>query len=226
MKKQRITAGELLGELEKDPKYQTRQKELDKQQEKNAREYHKVARLVLKELTEAGFPVRYIGELRHKRMNYRDAIPILVKWLPRINDRHVKEDIVRTLTVKWAKPQAATALIKEYKHATNPSIKWAIGNALETVVDESMFDKIASLVQDKKRDRARQMLVIALGKMKNPKAVDIAINLLNDIDVAGHAIIALGKLKAKKAKTYIEPFLNHPKAWIRHEARKALEKID
>lgn len=226
MRRKSITAGDLLDKLEKDPQYQARQKEQERQREQNVQEYHKVAAPVLRELVEAGFSISYIGELRHKRMNYKDAIPILMRWLPPIGDKHVKEDIVRTLTVKWAKPQAASLLIKEYKRATNHSLKWTIGNALETVADDSVFDEIVSLVQDKKHGSAREMLAMALGKMKNPKAVDIAIDLLNDDEVVGHAIIALRKLKPKKAKPYIEPFLNHPKAWIRQEARKALKKIN
>jgi len=36
----------------------------------------------------------------------------------------------------------------------------------------------------------------------------------------------LGKLKAEKARPYIERFLDHPKAWVRREAKKALAKLD
>jgi len=50
-------------------------------------------------------------------------------------------------------------------------------------------------------------------------------SLLNDSDVLGHAIIALGKLKAEEAKADIEPLLLNPRAWIRREAKKALERI-
>jgi HEAT repeat protein len=50
--------------------------------------------------------------------------------------------------------------------------------------------------------------------------------LLKDEEVAGHALIAIGKLKADKAKSYIKPFLEHPKSWVRKEAKRALAKID
>jgi len=50
--------------------------------------------------------------------------------------------------------------------------------------------------------------------------------LLEDEDVAGHAVIALGNLRAKQARGKIEALLRHKKAWIRGEAGKALRKID
>jgi HEAT repeat protein len=54
----------------------------------------------------------------------------------------------------------------------------------------------------------------------------VLIDLLDDDEVVGHAIIALGKLKSKKAYPAIERFATHPKAWIRKEAKKALARIE
>jgi len=70
------------------------------------------------------------------------------------------------------------------------------------------------------------MLVIALGKMKNPHAVDLLIELLGDDEVVGHALAALGKRRDQKARPCIERLLNHPKAWVRGEAKKAIAKLN
>lgn len=70
------------------------------------------------------------------------------------------------------------------------------------------------------------MLAVALGNMKTPTAVDLLIELLNDDEVAGHALMALGKLKAQKARSQIERFLGCSKPWVRKEASKALAKLD
>ena len=61
--------------------------------------------------------------------------------------------------------------------------------------------------------------------MKARHAIDLLIELLDDDEVAGHALIAPRKLGAKKARPRIEQFLNHPKAWIRFEAKKTLAKF-
>ena len=69
------------------------------------------------------------------------------------------------------------------------------------------------------------MLALALANTKSERAVEVLIACLEDPDVAGHAVAALGKLKAKKAEQQLQRFLTHPKAWIRQEARKALERL-
>jgi HEAT repeat protein len=137
--------------------------------------------------------------------------------------------MVSILSVKWAKPVAAPVLIEEFLRAPDhsaASLKWTIGDALSVVADDSVFDNLVIIVQNKQHGKAREMIATALGNMNNPRAIDVLIDLLQDEDVAGHALIALGRLKAGKARHYIEPFLNHSKSWIRKEANRALAKID
>jgi len=184
---------------------------------------------IVAELTEAGFPVEWISDLYNKPQNYENAIPVLLRWLPVVSNPDIKMSIVRSLSVRWAKPVAAAALIGEYRKLDDSSafhLKWAIGNALSVVADDSVFEDVAALVRDRRHGRAREMLALALANMKDPRAVDVLIELLGDEEVAGHALSALRKLKAKKARSRIEQFLDHPKAWIRKEARRALSKID
>ncbi len=184
---------------------------------------------VLADLAKAGFEIGRISDLYNKKYNYKTAIPILLRWLPQIENMDVKEDIVRALSVTWAKPVAAPILIDEFRKKQNESgtgIKWAIANALSIVADDRAFADIVDLAQDPQHGTARQMLAVSLGNMKDPRAQDVLINLLDDDEVAGHAIIGLGKLKSKKAHQAIERFLHHPKTWVRNEAKKALAKID
>ena len=236
--KVRVTAKDLLNELEANPEYIARM-ELEIERRKMARkEYLLEAIPIMEELSQVGITVIedegissiYRTEANRDKKVYTRAVPILINWLPRVQNRYVKDDIVRTLTVPWAKPVAALPLIAEYKEIDNDSldgfIKWAIGNALSVVADDSVYADIVNLAQDKRHGKAREMVVVALGNMRTPDAVEVLTNLLNDDEVAGHAIIALGKLKAKEAKENIEPFLNHPKAWIRKEAKRAIAKID
>lgn len=184
---------------------------------------------VLADLSEAGFQVEYIEDLYHRRLNYKSAIPILLKWLPLIGNLDVKEAIVRALTVPWAKPIAAPALLAEFHELMSEpdiSIKWAIANALEVVADDNSYDEIVKLVRNPLNGSAREMLALALGKMKNPDAQNVLIDLLEDEEVAGHAIMALGKLRSVKAYNAIEKFLTYPRTWVRNEAKKALARIE
>lgn len=181
-------------------------------------------------LREIGIPVRTLDDLINERLDYSAAIPLLLEWLARTDNVTTKECIARALSVRRARPQAALPLIEEYRKASHEesalSLKWAIGNALSVVADDTVFKDIVELVTDKRHGKAREMLAFALGNMKNPDAVDVLIGLLDDEEIAGHALVGLRKLKAVKARSKIETFLEHPKTWVRKEAEKALKAID
>lgn len=185
---------------------------------------------VLAELSQAGFEIEWVSELYTKGLDYRKAIPILVRWLPIVENLDVKESIVRALSVPWSKGTTASRqLVEEFRKLgpeLNLGLKWAISNALSIVADDSILNEIISLVKDESHGKAREMLVVALGNMKSHDAVDFLIELLKNEELAGYAIMALGKLKALKARSDIARFLVHPNAWIRRETKKALARID
>ena len=94
------------------------------------------------------------------------------------------------------------ALVDAFLQAPDdsPGLKWAIGNALSIVADDSVFQDIVALARDKRHGEAREMVVEALANMRNPQAVDVLCELLADEEVAAHAVVALGKLKAARAR--------------------------
>ena len=184
---------------------------------------------VLAELRQAGITVEWISDLYNKRFDYRSAIPILLNWLPRVENPAVKEAIVRALSVSWArKTEAPVLLVEEFRKAKGKSaLNWAIGNGPFIVVaDDSVLDDIVDLIRDETYGKAREMLVIALGRMKTPEVKYTLIKLLDDENLAGYAIMALGRLKIQEARPAIERFLTHSKSWVRREAKRALAKID
>lgn len=188
---------------------------------------------VAAELQKAGIKVNGVYDLVNTRRSYKEVIPLLVRLLPSVKDDRIKEGVVRALAVKEAVGEdVSRAMIREFE-AISPSappseqaLKWAIANTLSVVARDSVFEEVAALARDKQHGKAREMLAVALGNMKDPRAIDALVELLNDDEVAGHALIALGKLKAVKAKPAIERFLDHPKPWVRKEAERALKRTE
>jgi hypothetical protein len=183
---------------------------------------------VLADLSQAGLDVDWIEDLYNKRLDYKRAIPILLRWLPRVENTAVKEAIVRALSVPWARHTGAPELlIEEFRRSKSDfGLNWAISNALSVVADDNVLNDVVGLIRDKTYGKAREMLVVALGNMKSPDVKNILIELLDDEDLAGYAIMALGKLKCKEARSAIERFQTHPKSWVRREAKKALARIN
>ena len=183
--------------------------------------------IVVKALQKVGIEVQSVYDLVNSSQSYKGAIPVLLKLLPKVKEQVIKEGVARALTVKEARGLASRPLLNEFLSADSSqlNLKWVIGNALSMVAEDDVFEEIVDLATDKKHGQAREMLMLALANMKHPRAVDVLIELLKDEEVAGHAIMALGKLKAAKAQKAIEVFLDHQKTWIRKEASRALSKI-
>jgi hypothetical protein len=225
-----MSAAELMAELQKDPDFVARARRREQQSKQNVEVYTRAAAPILKELAARGFPVSSIGELRQRKLDYRPVIGLLLHWLPRIADWDVKEDIVRTLSVPWAKPQAAAVFVEEFRKTPEgseaASFRWAIGNGLSIVADDAVFDDLVELARDTRFGRAREMLALALGNIQNPRAIDVLMRLLEDDEMVGHAVVALGNLKATAARERLMELTQHPKMWIRNGAKKALARID
>jgi hypothetical protein len=184
---------------------------------------------ILLDLESVGFHVDNLADLVNQKMNDEKAIPVLLSWIPRITYPSLKECVIRALTDPCARPVAALPLIQEFRRVAESSddgIGWTIANALAVVADDSVFDDVVQLVRDGRYGRSREMLALALGNMKNPQAVTVLTDLLNDEQVVGHAVMALGKLKARDARSSVGKLASHPKAWIRKEVRKALRRMD
>lgn len=184
---------------------------------------------IIAELRQLGIQISSLAELVSQSIDYREAIPVLLKWLQRVENAEVKETLVRALTTKWGKPIAARPLIEEFVKAPlsdELGLKWAIANALAEVADESVFDEVVQLAQDKRHARSREMLALALARMNEPNAVDVLIGLLGDEEMTGHALMGLQILAPPHARAAIEPFVNHPRTWVRKEAKRALARID
>jgi hypothetical protein len=162
---------------------------------------------VIKDLQQAGYKFNSLDDLRDSGLKYQSAIPILLFWLPQVPSPDSKESIVRALSVPWAKPAAGPVLLGEFEKAPKHAelLRWAIGNALEVVAEPSLASKIIELVKDKDNGSARDMAVLALGKIRQPKVIEALIELLDDEEVAGHAIMALRKLKAVESLDYLVP---------------------
>lgn len=108
-------------------------------------------------------------------------MPILLEWLPRIDDASVKEAIVRNLSTKCAKPVAGRPLLEEFVRTSNQreGLKWAIGSALDVVADDALVPSLSALARDKRHGRAREMIVLRLGRApKRRKTVELLTALL------------------------------------------------
>src|SRR5262249_11625082 len=208
-----------------DPEYNHPTTEKGKRRKRMREEAEKAGAQLLEELRAAGFRIEELNDVMRIKFNSKAAIPILLWWLPRVDNSAVKGIIARALTDKWARPEAQRPLLEEFKLASDQLLKSEIAGALEVVQDDRIADQVLELVQDRHHGPGRMPLAAGLWKFKDPRAVDIAIKLLEDEDVIPGALLAVGRFKPKKAIPYLEKLLNHSKPGIRKKAKQVLERI-
>jgi HEAT repeat protein len=188
------------------------------------------ARIVSRLNERGGVAIKSVFDLVNTKNSYAAAIPVLLDCLPEVQDKWIKEGVVRALSVKEARGTAEPALVREFEAITpddreRQSLKWAIGNALSTVATDAVADQLIRIAQDKRHGKAREMIVVALANLRDAQVVDTLIALLADDEVCGYAAIALGKLKSKRAVDPLQCLLQHSQPWVRKEVEKALGKI-
>ncbi len=225
MPRRGVTASDLIEELETNPA--RRQAEIDRElfRQQTLERRRRAAVPVVADLRRHGYAVDSISDLFNSRMNYRAVIPVLIHWLPLVEDPAVKEDIARALAVPWARPAAGPVLLAEFKGTSSEQLRWALANSLAVVAADDLLPEMLPLVQDVNIGKPREMLVLALGNMRDQSATQALINLLHDEQVVGHALMALKRQANPDAARDIEPLLKHPKTWVRREAKAALAKI-
>jgi hypothetical protein len=117
---------------------------------------------------------------------------VLLDVLPRVTLPAVEEAIVRPLTTPYARPDAARALLDEFRRtadADRPALKWAIGNALSVVTTPAHADELLELAGDRRHGAGRGMVVERLGRISGDRRVEeMLIGLLDDPEVAFQAI--------------------------------------
>jgi hypothetical protein len=185
---------------------------------------------VLADLHAAGYQVRSIQDLYDFQLDYRPDLSILIKWIPLVTADNVKEMLIRALAIPTRREIVAPALFKAF--AAEPmdqsNIKWVIGNSLESMANDELYDELASIVADKRNGTSRQMVIMGLGKMKKraKDATQLLVTLLDDDTVISHVLSSLRRLKAVEARPQVEQLLNHKTKWIAKEAQKTLDKFD
>jgi hypothetical protein len=180
------------------------------------------------DLAAIGYSVDSVGALLadfgRTGVPYKTAIPVLVAWLSVAEYLPLCHDIVRTVGVPWAKPEASQPLVALFESGPD-QLRWAVGNALEHIGDPALVPQLVRLVGNRDYGNARDPVIRALAKAKKTEAIPALIQLLDDPEVNYSAAEALGKLKATAAREKLAALRTHPDAQIRKAVERALRRI-
>lgn len=177
---------------------------------------------LLSELKEKGYEFDYLTFKLNSR--HKSLIPILIRYFRGFENEHFKDLIIGALAVKGFS-DATKELLSEYASTESRILRWRIADTISIILDKRFEEAYINIIKNKSYGTTRQMFVVTLGKLRSKKALPALINLLEDEEVNGHVIVALGYYHDPGLSKYIVPFLESSIAWKRKEAKDSLKTL-
>jgi hypothetical protein len=140
----RVTAGELVQELSRDPAYLAMRERKEADLAAFAATFADEEALIAGEAAAVGYRITSVWDFVNSRPHpvldfpfsgpYERAYPLLVRHLGEKHHARVREGIIRALTVKDGGPLVWNALLEELHRETDPNLKWVLASALKTAM--------------------------------------------------------------------------------------------
>jgi hypothetical protein len=165
------------------------------------------------------------GVVEASSFDAEPAIDVLIRWLPRAEDKHLRWSIVGHLKTTAARGIAGATLLDEFRRSDDEMLRWHIGDTLQTVATPEEYDDIVALAGDTSYGMSRQMLVDMLWRVKTDRSRQTLVRGIQDPDVALHAGSALRRLVGNdKAAALLEPLTDHENEQVARAARQNLNR--
>jgi hypothetical protein len=216
--------------IERDPTWPERYRSMIKERTEIREAYAVAIAPVIADLKARGIDIDDIYKLPHRsRAEYLAAVPILTKWVPRIEYMFAKEAVVRALSQSIA-TEAYPIFLREFKRMRNepPSkLRWAYGNGLEIFATYERADEYLALAADRQYANDRAQIIHSLLRIKNdPRVYDTIVAQLDDASVEKWTVMTLRSLADPRTRDVLERYLAHPDSWVRNHAKAGIKKID
>lgn len=134
---------------------------------------------------------------------------------------------VRTFTNQSTVESSQSAVTwAEHEH-----LSWALGESVRLAMkahrslrkDAGLWREIEAVARDRTVGKGREPFVMLLGQYGRAERPLVLFELLADPELVGHALYALRLRRVPGAEARATELLEHPRAWIRAEARKYLK---
>lgn len=104
------------------------------------------------------------------------------------------------------------------------ALAWSICDNLFHLKCRAFQEAYIAAASRKELGKARQMLFLLFGSLRDPAYLPVLLDNLDDKSVNGHVLSALSRYKNPELDMYFPPFLDDPRAWVRKIAEKRVGK--
>jgi hypothetical protein len=164
-KQENLTAEELMARLSRNPAYLKMRAAQEEEQALLKKEIERMADPILEDLSSIGITVDSLDNLvkAYHPLNI-DATQILLRWLNRITDDRLSEQIIRCLAASDS-PFDGRELIEKFENAQSENLRWVIAHTIAESKPYGITDWLLSALMHEDYGKAREMLIIAAGRL-------------------------------------------------------------
>ena len=198
-----MTAAELMAKLRRDPEYVARIEQQEQERQARAKEWRKAAALLVADLRVAGVQVESEWDLVNSTEQYPNAVPVLLRHLPKAYPDRVREGIARALAAQGPGLLAADRnreawdlLTEEFRKSEDPTAlgaKWGIACALSVAGDDTVIREVIKLLDEERHGENRVPLLDILARSQVKEARSLLRDLADDPQLGGGAKALLKK---------------------------------
>jgi hypothetical protein len=177
---------------------QEKLRQQDERQKKLSAEYRVAEAPLVEELRAAGFNVESAWDFVKTPGSYPKAVPILLAHLTRPYPPAIREGIARALCVRDA-IVGWELLTRLYRAEENKYVKDGLAVAISGAANDDVIGDVIALAQDATLSSGRTLLLSALERSKDPRALSALMSLGTDPMLAAEIQdILKRRLKRKK----------------------------
>jgi len=151
----------------------------------------------VRDLRTAGYEVESVWDLVNSTAAYPEALPVLLEHLARPYPAVVREGIARALAVPEAR-FCLDILVRMYREEQARRAKDGLAVAIAAVSDDEVIGDVIDLARDRRHGSSRLLLLTALERSKDPRALEMLVELERDPELGTEIRFILGRLKSRK----------------------------
>jgi hypothetical protein len=220
------TANELMEELEADPEFRLRKAKKEKERLRQVKQNMKVIKPLFSRLKKIGVRVKSIDQLMQEYAPFPiEILEVLLRFLQEIQGKN--SDIEGAIAAAIGASRVrydGRILAALFDSTDSSSLKWTIGNTFSISHPTDVGEWCLGAIRDKRHDRARQMLCVAVAKLTDPEPARQALREVFD-DMPGHVAMGLAIVGDEQDLGFLQEQVEH-KRWVQKEMEKAVRKIE
>ena len=140
-------------------------------------------RPLLAALATVGVAVSSVWDLVNSKVEYPEAVPVLLRHLTADYPAAIRSAIARALVTPTARARW-TELVELFRRESNVQVREALAIAVNSLAGPEHFEGLVGLVRDRSLGPDRAMFADGIGNFRHDAVVEILRELASDPDVA------------------------------------------